>query len=253
MQYLPLFKEDKPHFHTSGGQLAVGFKIYTYAAGTDMPVQVYSDPSGATPYTNPIVLDGRGEPSGQGIYADPSLSYKVVLKDPTGAVVWSMDGVKCAGVSGTSNEKEIFILHQYPSTGMAINNDTKKLMFEDPDQIEYLNKSDNFTIDRENSWVEGLNPNKRYSVSVNVFYSAYASQSGKPTVPARIQVSSTQSSPTNFYAMSAPTEVGVTGFVSYSYLVTGIEKILIYGHLLDQVQSGQVDYLYLYDLQIAEL
>lgn len=99
MQYLPLFKEDKPHFHTSGGQLAVGFRIYTYAAGTDTPVQVYSDPSGATPYTNPIVLDGRGEPSGQGIYADPDISYKVVLKTPDDAVVWSMDGVKCAGVA----------------------------------------------------------------------------------------------------------------------------------------------------------
>ena len=96
--YLPLFKEDKPHFHTSGGQLAVGFMIYTYLSGTDTPVRVYSDPSGATPYTNPIVLDGRGEPSGQGIYADPSLSYKVVLKTPDDAVVWSMDGVKCAGV-----------------------------------------------------------------------------------------------------------------------------------------------------------
>lgn len=101
MTYLPLFKEDKPHFHTSGGQLAVGFRIYTYLSGTDTPVQVYSDPSGATPYTNPIVLDGRGEPSGQGIYADPSLSYKVVLKTPDDAVVWSMDGIKC-GNSGDS-------------------------------------------------------------------------------------------------------------------------------------------------------
>lgn len=102
MTYLPLFKEDKPHFHTSGGQLAVGFRIYTYLSGTDTPVQVYSDPSGATPYTNPIVLDGRGEPSGQGIYADPSLSYKVVLKTPDDAVVWSMDNVSTAGSGGGS-------------------------------------------------------------------------------------------------------------------------------------------------------
>ncbi len=99
MTYSPLFKEDKPHFHTSGGQLAVGLKIYTYAAGTDTPVAMYTDPSGSKVYENPIVLDGRGEPSGQGIYADPSFSYKVVLKTPDGAVVWSMDGVKCAGVA----------------------------------------------------------------------------------------------------------------------------------------------------------
>lgn len=120
MTYSPLFKEDKPHFHTSGGQLAVGFKIYTYAAGTDTPVQVYSDPSGATPYTNPIVLDGRGEPSGQGIYADPSLSYKVVLKTPDGAVVWSMDGVKCAGVADV--KPEVFYVTPGVTTRQEIRN-----------------------------------------------------------------------------------------------------------------------------------
>lgn len=102
--YLPLFKEDKPHFHTSGGQLAVGFKIYTYLSGTDTPVQVYSDPSGATPYTNPIVLDGRGEPSGQGIYANPDVKYKVVFKTPDDAVVWSMDDISCACSSSGGGE-----------------------------------------------------------------------------------------------------------------------------------------------------
>lgn len=253
MQYLPLFKEDKPHFHTSGGQLAVGFRIYTYLSGTDTPVQVYSDPSGATPYTNPIVLDGRGEPSGQGIYADPSLSYKVVLKTPDDAVVWSMDGVKCAGVAEVSNEKEIFILHQVPYTGKAVSNNVERLVFEDPDQIEYLNKSDNFTIDRENSEVKGLNPNKRYFVSVNVFYSAYASQSGKPTVPARIYVNSTQSSSADYYSIASPVELRSTGFITYSYVVTGKESLAIWGGLMDQPSYGQVDYLYLYDLQIAEL
>ena len=100
----PLFKIDKPHFHTSGGQLAVGFRIYTYLSGTDTPVQVYSDPSGATQYQNPIVLNSRGEPDGQGIYADPDISYKVVLKTPDDAVVWSMDGVKCAGVADVKPE-----------------------------------------------------------------------------------------------------------------------------------------------------
>lgn len=95
----PLFKNDKPHFHANGGGLAVGYGIYTYYAGTSTPVAMYSDPSGTTQYQNPIVLNSRGEPDGQGIYADVTHSYKVVLNDATGAVVWSMDGVKCAGVA----------------------------------------------------------------------------------------------------------------------------------------------------------
>ena len=91
--YSPLFKNDKPHFHTSGGELAVGYGIYTYYAGTNTPVAMFSDPAGTTQYENPIVLDSRGEPSGQGIYANVGNKYKVILKDPNGATVWSMDDV----------------------------------------------------------------------------------------------------------------------------------------------------------------
>jgi len=94
----PLFKIDKPHFHTNGGCLAVGYKLYTYYAGTNNPVAMYSEPSGATIYQNPIVLDSRGEPSGQGIYADVRHKYKVVLKDTTNSVVWSVDDVSPMGI-----------------------------------------------------------------------------------------------------------------------------------------------------------
>lgn len=94
----PLFKIDKPHFHTNGGCLAVGYRLYTYYSGTDTPVAMYSSPSGTTTYQNPIVLDSRGEPSGQGIYADAGHKYKIILKDTTDSVVWSMDDVSPMGI-----------------------------------------------------------------------------------------------------------------------------------------------------------
>lgn len=94
----PLFKNDKPHFHTNGGSLAVGYKLYTYFAGTNSPVAMYSDPSGTTIYENPIVLNSRGEPDGQGIYADIMHTYKIILKDTMDNVVWSMDDVSPMGV-----------------------------------------------------------------------------------------------------------------------------------------------------------
>jgi hypothetical protein len=102
--YSPLFKNDKPHFHTSGGELAVGYGIYTYYAGTNTPVAMFSDPAGTTQYQNPIVLDSRGEPSGQGIYANVGNKYKVILKDPNGATVWSMDDVSPMGVGDITVE-----------------------------------------------------------------------------------------------------------------------------------------------------
>lgn len=116
MDYLPLFKEDKPHFHTSGGQLAVGFKIYTYAAGTDIPLRMYSDPDGSTEYQNPIVLNSRGEPDGQGIYAFAGRRYKILLKDADDGLVWSMDDVSPMGVGDITVEdpSTVYVNKQSP-------------------------------------------------------------------------------------------------------------------------------------------
>ena len=65
----------------SGVPLAGG-KIYSYLAGTTTPQSTYTDSSGSTPNTNPLVLDssGRGQMwIGSGI-------YKFVLEDSGGMV-----------------------------------------------------------------------------------------------------------------------------------------------------------------------
>lgn len=118
--YSPLFKIDKPHFHTNSGTLATGCKLYVYDAGTDTPATVYGDPEGNTAYTNPIVLDGRGEPAMQGIYADVSKSYKIVFKNGYDSTIWSMDGVKCGGIGDITINNGIFFVEYGVTTRAQI-------------------------------------------------------------------------------------------------------------------------------------
>lgn len=89
---------------------AVGYKLYTYAAGTTTPKATYADSDMATPLANPIVLDANGEcaPYGTGV-------YKLLLTDPAGATVdgWPQDNVPlsnsaadeewCGTAGGTAN------------------------------------------------------------------------------------------------------------------------------------------------------
>ena len=163
----PLFKNDKPHFHTNGGQLAVGYGIYTYYAGTNTPVAMYSDPSGSTVYSNPILLNSRGEPDGQGIYADVAYTYKVVLKDPTGAVVWSMDDVTPDVGVGVNMPKQIFLYNRGADSASLLelkNSNVQKLKLVSSGAS--VSKSDNFVIDEDSNAVTGLDPDKRYLVNI---------------------------------------------------------------------------------------
>lgn len=75
-------------FVDSNGNALSGGLLYTYAAGTTTPQATYTDSTGGTPNTNPIVLNTRGEAS---IWLDPTLSYKFVLQTSGGAGVWSQD------------------------------------------------------------------------------------------------------------------------------------------------------------------
>lgn len=84
---IPLYDGQIPHFHDSNGKLANGFRLYFFLHNTSTPVTVYKDAEGRVPYTNPIVLDARGE-SETPIYVDPNKVYKIVLKDKKNAVVW---------------------------------------------------------------------------------------------------------------------------------------------------------------------
>src|SRR5687767_6907811 len=72
------------------GLPGVGYKLWTYAAGTSTPKATYTDAGGLTPNTNPVILDAAG-------YADVWLTegegYKFRLDTNLDVTVWTVDNV----------------------------------------------------------------------------------------------------------------------------------------------------------------
>ncbi len=76
-------------FFDANGNPLVGGKLYTYSAGTTSPLATYTDSTGTSANTNPIILDSRGEANvwlGVG-------SYKMILKDSVDALIWTVDNI----------------------------------------------------------------------------------------------------------------------------------------------------------------
>lgn len=87
MAYLPpLFN---PQFVDSNGAPLSGGQLFTYIGGTTTPLATYTDETGATPNTNPIILDSSGRCDlwlGSG-------TYKFVLEDTLGNLIKTWDEV----------------------------------------------------------------------------------------------------------------------------------------------------------------
>lgn len=79
----------KLQFFAADGTPLVGGKLYSYAAGTTTPLATYTDASGSTPNTNPIILDSRGE----GNVWLGSASYKLALYSSTDVLIWTVDNI----------------------------------------------------------------------------------------------------------------------------------------------------------------
>jgi len=81
-------------FEDSAGRPLVGGKLYTYTAGTSVPLATFKDAAQTTPNTNPIILDARGE-----AVIFWSGSYKVTLTDSLDAVIWTQDGIVSSNIT----------------------------------------------------------------------------------------------------------------------------------------------------------
>lgn len=80
-------------FLSDAGDPLAGGKLYTYIAGTTTPQTTYTDQTGATAHTNPIILNARGEASvwlGTG-------SYKFLLKTSLDVTIWTIDNIAGSG------------------------------------------------------------------------------------------------------------------------------------------------------------
>lgn len=79
----------------SNGVPASGFKLFTYLAGTTTKQITYKDSTGATPNTNPIILDTLGECD---LWLQVGSAYKLVFAYPTDGdpptnPIWTRDNI----------------------------------------------------------------------------------------------------------------------------------------------------------------
>jgi hypothetical protein len=65
-------------FFDNNGNPLSGGKLYTYSAGTTLPLATYTSPSGATANTNPIIFDSAGRLANE-IWLTVGKSYKFIL------------------------------------------------------------------------------------------------------------------------------------------------------------------------------
>ncbi len=81
-----------PQFFWPGitGAAGNGYQLYTYAAGTTTPLATYTDETGLTPNTNPVVLNSSGFAS---VWIGNN-SYKFILYDNNNNLIWSQDNIQ---------------------------------------------------------------------------------------------------------------------------------------------------------------
>lgn len=80
----------KLQFFGTDGLPLVGGKLYTYAAGTTTPLASYTDHTGNTANTNPVILDSNGEAD---VWLPDTTSYKYILKDANDVTLYTVDYV----------------------------------------------------------------------------------------------------------------------------------------------------------------
>lgn len=97
-------------FFNNNGQLAVGYLLFVYLTGTTTKAITYTDYTGSTPNTDPIILNNLGQ--APGIFVNGQQSLKFVLAppndtDPPTHPVWTIDGITAAQiVLGTIAEQD---------------------------------------------------------------------------------------------------------------------------------------------------
>lgn len=85
----------KAKFFDNAGRPAVGYKLFTYAAGTSTKLATYANQTTGSPNTNPVILDFRGEAN---IWMPPNVAYKLIFSPPTDtdpptSPIWTIDNI----------------------------------------------------------------------------------------------------------------------------------------------------------------
>jgi hypothetical protein len=80
----------KQQFFDANGNPLVAGKVYTYAGGTTTPIATFTDQTGATTNTNPIILDSRGMAN---IWLQPTIAYKFLITDSNDVTQYTTDNI----------------------------------------------------------------------------------------------------------------------------------------------------------------
>jgi hypothetical protein len=96
------------------GNVLTGGKIYTYQAGTTIPLASYTSSAGNVPHSNPIILNAAGRvPTGE-IWLDYSQLYKFIVTTATDVLIATYDNV-----GGSFNTSPI--IANFTGTGSQVN------------------------------------------------------------------------------------------------------------------------------------
>lgn len=142
----------KLSFLDNNGKPAVGYKLFTYAAGTSIKLDTYVSSGGAA-NANPIILDYRGEAN---VWIPPNVAYKYVLAlpddtDPPSAPIWTVDGI---------SNNQLLTLYGGVDSGSAnnyvLNFDSPYSSYEDGEVIYWIPSNTNTGASTLN--VNGLGP-----------------------------------------------------------------------------------------------
>src|SRR5574337_892272 len=87
-------------FVDNNGNALAGGQLYTYQAGTSTPLPTYTDSTGLTANTNPIVLNARGEAN---IWLTLGQAYKFALYDSLNNLIWTVDNTIDSGSALAAN------------------------------------------------------------------------------------------------------------------------------------------------------
>lgn len=80
-------------YFSDGGLVGNGYKVRTREGGTTTPRVTYTDSTGNTEHTNPVVMLSNGRPPGDGIWCTQGVAYKFELMTDADVVIETVDNV----------------------------------------------------------------------------------------------------------------------------------------------------------------
>lgn len=112
-------------FFDNNGDPLAGGRLYTYEAGTTTPLATYTDETGGTANTNPVILDSAGRAN---IWLATTDLYYWELEDSAGNQIWTADNIGTvsgtADVSGPASSTDNAVVRFDGVTGKVIQNST---------------------------------------------------------------------------------------------------------------------------------